>query len=827
MRSRLLLFVSLLALVGADKTVVKVINPESPQPYDSCDELCNCTAATTMRYRLTCEFMLQNPDIDVQLELAGWGDLHRRAEEAALSPDPALHGDIVYVGNTWMIDFKERNVLTNLQPFLNDLRLERSRGDLTLEFARQCDFDMKFEGDFWAIPVELDTRPLYYRKDLYKHYLNHTNPPATLQEMWDNAVIIQKGERAAGREMYGYVTDISFNILQHFVPFYLSFGGSLVNSTGGCGLRTPEFKRAVEMMYSMYSDPQNAIMPDWITSLDEAHDLFSNRKAVHVITGHWMWGAFKELVSPLDNTSPAVGVGMVPAGPKGRFAFFGSTGWGITSKSKHPDKAWRYLRWLEDPDGSHLVGVKKVGFLSAYQRLWPYANKEPQVQVMTEQLPYAFSQYFPTTGVKYLPKLEQNQTVGKMLRRVLNGTSINESAELACAEFDALFCCEAVIEPIVMKEFPIYIFPILAGVVIIAIIGFVLWWTKHKKLTVMQVTVLVSQKVASSLAHYEVEEAEAVVREEGAALPDQLKVSFARLLANLKAYKPYLPHSCLMQLHDRTELFVPSPTNRASRRPTNAVSDSTSLSGTQSGLICDARGQSALVSTQSGRGSLLTPLSEGSHSSSKLASSTVKAIVRKTRVSLVESNIVGYLKAHPDPSGVVHTDWMASDVEQWAVSVIDGRGLVQTVSGDRRSASFNARSPCGGHASAAVAVAFGRGSDTEVVSNGVVTGQAVCGDFGSTSMLRFMVLGKAVCSLYPLERIAAKWRTKALADGEAYSSACYTWDGELKGAVLMAKRGDRPVRLYNMTTRREKKAGEKPEEWMYQLENIGEGEHAE
>eukprot|EP00756_Hemistasia_phaeocysticola_P020367 Hpha_TRINITY_DN15716_c1_g1::TRINITY_DN15716_c1_g1_i1::g.37684::m.37684 len=107
-------------------------------------------------------------------------------------------------------------------------------------------------------------------------------------------------------------------------------------------------------------------------------------------------------------------------------------------------------------------------------------------------------------------------------------------------------------------------------------------------------------------------------------------------------------------------------------------------------------------------------------------------------------------------------------------------------------------------------------------------GQAICGDFGSASVLRFMVLGAVSSSLHPLERIAAQWRTQVLADDEAYSSSCYNWAGQLLGAVFMPKRrSGAPLRLYSMTSRREAARADVPAEWMYQLADMGEDEHAE
>jgi len=74
--------------------------------------------------------------------------------------------------------------------------------------------------------------------------------------------------------------------------------------------------------------------------------------------------------------------------------------------------------------------------------------------------------------------------------------------------------------------------------------------------------------------------------------------------------------------------------------------------------------------------------------------------------------------------------------------------------------------------------------------------------------------------LHPMERIAAEWRTKVLIDGETFSNATYHWEGEILGAVCLAKpkRGAKPIKLYKINAKR---AAAQEDEWMYQLENMG------
>eukprot|EP00756_Hemistasia_phaeocysticola_P033921 Hpha_TRINITY_DN16493_c3_g1::TRINITY_DN16493_c3_g1_i1::g.159815::m.159815 len=365
-------------------------------------------------------------------------------------------------------------------------------------------------------------------------------------------------------------------------------------------------------------------------------------------------------------------------------------------------------------------------------------------------------------------------------------------------------------------------------------------------------SVEVAGDIAAALARYDIEGAHKAITSDHD-LPKELAHSFLHLLANLRSYRAYLPHSCLV----REAAPIESPSVGASDPPcvtisstggsrTGALAQSSqgaqrsTLSGHQSSLSAPRSVLSAPHSALSGHQSALSGGSDGSASTissgisvtdsdpalaSHKSFTKLRSNPRRARVSLAAGNMVGYLAASGDLAGEGNARWIGSDVERWCVAVMEAKGVVDLIQGDRRYASFNARQACGEHASAAVEVLSSRGEGV-MCSGCVVTGMSVCGDFGSTAVMRYMVLGGVASSLHPFERIAARWETKVLCEAEAYSAACYRWDGELLGAVFMAKRGDRPLRLYNMTSRRGR-GNNGPEEWMYELENMGEGKHAD
>eukprot|EP00756_Hemistasia_phaeocysticola_P012914 Hpha_TRINITY_DN15236_c4_g3::TRINITY_DN15236_c4_g3_i1::g.65451::m.65451 len=330
----------------------------------------------------------------------------------------------------------------------------------------------------------------------------------------------------------------------------------------------------------------------------------------------------------------------------------------------------------------------------------------------------------------------------------------------------------------------------------------------------VRASVEVAGEIAAALGRYDVDVAEEAI-ERGKDLPEELSDSFRPLLSNLRLYKAYLPHSCLVQ--NASSALAPGE-----EQPSESGSEH----------------REALLFTKNNSQDSLFPDDNASSASSirgnGIETRELKAAPRRGRVSLAAGNRIGYLSSVSDQFGELNADWIATDVEHWCMAVVDLKGVVDLMGGDRRYASFNARQGCYNHAAAAVGALSCRADQQQheafandaLWSGCVVTGQAVCGDFGSTSVLRFMVLGALSSSLHPLERTAARWQIKVLADGEAFSCACFTWEGELLGSVFLRKRGQKPVNLYAMGSRKSTE-GTNVEEWMYVLDKMEKGTYDE
>eukprot|EP00756_Hemistasia_phaeocysticola_P035717 Hpha_TRINITY_DN16601_c1_g4::TRINITY_DN16601_c1_g4_i1::g.180356::m.180356 len=303
----------------------------------------------------------------------------------------------------------------------------------------------------------------------------------------------------------------------------------------------------------------------------------------------------------------------------------------------------------------------------------------------------------------------------------------------------------------------------------------------------VEAAIAVAGEIVEALASYDVDRAETAI-ENGEHLPKELEDSYRRLVSNLRRFGAYLPHSCRLSVHaDHTD--TDNPEKSIFRSSSGAMPELVKV-----GIEGERGSDENFVPVSSGLP--VTPIRRVRSTSPPEAPITPRA--KMTHVSLAAGNMVGYLAGF-GMEDVENRTWIMHDVTKWCKSVARLHGVVDLISGDRRFASFNASRRCRPHAAAAVEVLNSRGEGEW--SGCVVSGQAVCGDYGSIMNMRFMILGAISSSLHVFERLAARWNIPALVDGPTYTLACCQWRGSLLGACLLDKRGVDPIRVYKITGR--------------------------
>eukprot|EP01065_Artemidia_motanka_P005305 TRINITY_DN12572_c0_g1_i2.p1 TRINITY_DN12572_c0_g1~~TRINITY_DN12572_c0_g1_i2.p1 ORF type:complete len:505 (+),score=83.50 TRINITY_DN12572_c0_g1_i2:56-1570(+) len=278
----------------------------------------------------------------------------------------------------------------------------------------------------------------------------------------------------------------------------------------------------------------------------------------------------------------------------------------------------------------------------------------------------------------------------------------------------------------------------------------------RRQLQRIRAAVQVSEDVAAEMCKYNVDRAEAVVwGPEGDLLPDGLQRAYGELLRNLRAYRSYLPQSCLVSQPDECS-------------ESEAVKDEVATDAPQSNRSNRSLSASASVGVP------------------RLDTRVDLFVAPKEKtVTLVSVNRTDFLQACRCDARPV-SDWLAGDVEKFSEVTCGLHGVVDLVHGDHRYASFNAAKVCPRHAHKGVTCCFqlsecppndGASSSFDRLGRtcAVVTGVGLCGDFGPESLQRFMIVSSLPNLLQITERLAAHRREPVLVNEKAQTDVHTHW----------------------------------------------------
>ena len=294
--------------------------------------------------------------------------------------------------------------------------------------------------------------------------------------------------------------------------------------------------------------------------------------------------------------------------------------------------------------------------------------------------------------------------------------------------------------------------------------------------------------IAKSLSRFDLEMASELLDE--AVIPDELKLSFELILANLKSYRPYLPQSCFPEAEPEVD-------------------------SSQHSASCGVSETSDTASSRESRPTnLRKPFSE-------ISVSLLVANVRNSLVVLQHSQ-----KSFMD---------LISDLVSTSFTIMcKNRGTLDLFLGDRIFANFGATRVHSGHALSCVEAAKGIAKSSEgilipyqveggtllSIDIGMGSGSLHCGDLGSDTMIRYSFIGKLAHLVSVVERAACKMNITMLCEGGLYRQVRESIEICVHLQTILHL--DTIHLLYEVIEGiHEEEAF--PEEWMYQLESRGVG----
>jgi multiple sugar transport system substrate-binding protein len=283
-----------------------------------------------------------NPDILVQLEAVSGRDYYTRLlTQIAAGNAP----DIIQVGDDAVPMFVDKGAFLPLDDFIS--------GEYPLDASIYLPgvFEPgEWEGQQWLLPKDFSPMAVYFNKAIFEEYgVAYPQEGWTWQDMLKTAQELTRDTDGDGKtDLWGI--QLTANWTTGFEYFVAASGGRLISRDGTqfVGyMDSQEVVEAVQFFSDLYNLYQVAPPPADYALWAGGNAEFENGKAAMRLFGRWPQAGYK------SNPNIDLGLAPLPAGPERAGVLFWA-GFGISSRTKNPEAAWRFLRYYAGLEGSQV-----------------------------------------------------------------------------------------------------------------------------------------------------------------------------------------------------------------------------------------------------------------------------------------------------------------------------------------------------------------------------------------------------------------------------------------------------------------------------------------
>jgi len=298
------------------------------------------------------DFERENPGVRVEVQQIPWSAAHEKLLTGVVGGSTP---DVTQLGNTWISEFV---ALHALEPLGARLAASSAVPESSY-FAGIWDTNV-IEGVPYGVPWYVDTRVLFYRRDLLAR-AGVATPPVTW-EGWRAAM--EAVEQRAGPDQYAILMPV--NEWFPLMILGLQTGSPLLDVTSGRGqFSGPQFRRAFDFYLDLFH--RGLAPPVSNNQVANVYQEFGRGTFAMYITGPWNLGEFRNrLPAALQeawSTAPLPG----PDGPGRSMA--GGSSLVVFRQSRHRDAAWRLIEFLSRP-GQQARFYQLTGDLPARREAW-------------------------------------------------------------------------------------------------------------------------------------------------------------------------------------------------------------------------------------------------------------------------------------------------------------------------------------------------------------------------------------------------------------------------------------------------------------------------
>jgi multiple sugar transport system substrate-binding protein len=280
---------------------------------------------------LLADFERTHPDIRVDVQQLPWTDAQAKLLTSFAGE---VTPDLCQLGNTWIAQFAALGALAPLQD-----RAGGPGGVPAADYFEGIWAANRIDGSLYGVPWYVDTRLLFYRRDLLAR-AGFDHAPADWQE-WTRMLAALKRRSP---DTYGVL--LPLNEFEQLLVLALQQDTPLLRDGGRYGnFRSPAFRRTLQFYLDMFR--QGWAPRATNTEISNVWDEFAKGYFSFHIAGPWNIGEFKRRLpagkQDIWMTAPLPG----PNGPGASNA--GGSSLVVFERSKHKEQAWQVIEYLSQP----------------------------------------------------------------------------------------------------------------------------------------------------------------------------------------------------------------------------------------------------------------------------------------------------------------------------------------------------------------------------------------------------------------------------------------------------------------------------------------------
>ncbi|MGI8508558.1 MAG: sugar ABC transporter substrate-binding protein [Gemmatimonadaceae bacterium] len=280
------------------------------------------------------EFERRNPGLHVRVQQIPWTAAHEKLLTAVVGDATP---DVAQLGNTWVPEFAALGTLAPLEGLIAS-----SSTVVPAAYFHGIWETNVVDGHPYGIPWYVDTRVMFYRRDLLRRAGISEVP--TNWGQWRDAL----------RRVKALGPPTEFGVLMPLdewtqpVIFGLQMGAPLLSGGGRWGdFRDPRFRDAFQFYVDLF---KSGLAPAVANSqISNVYQEFARGRFAFYITGPWNIGEFRRRLPPGTqdewSTAPLPG----PTGSASGVSIAGGASLVVFSASPHKAAAWRFIEFLSEP----------------------------------------------------------------------------------------------------------------------------------------------------------------------------------------------------------------------------------------------------------------------------------------------------------------------------------------------------------------------------------------------------------------------------------------------------------------------------------------------